>query len=73
MYGLRRCGAEKLKQKKNRCGAATCAEHSYARHQHSLAKILPHVAHNEAAIRIGGIKQQIKITNKNKRMKQPFV
>jgi hypothetical protein len=36
------------------CGAATCAEHSYARHEHSRGAILPHIVHNEAAIKIGG-------------------
>ena len=48
------------------CGSATCAEHSYARHQHSLANILPHVAHNEAALRIGGERNAAEICAKTK-------
>ena len=36
------------------CGAASCAEKSFARHQHEVAKGLGHLVHNEAAIKIGG-------------------
>mmetsp|Transcript_46530 Transcript_46530/g.74907 ORF Transcript_46530/g.74907 Transcript_46530/m.74907 type:complete len:578 (-) Transcript_46530:241-1974(-) len=46
------------------CGAASCAEHGYARHQHSMAKILGHIVHNEAAIRVGGERNAAEICAK---------
>jgi len=48
------------------CGAASCAEHSYARHEHSIGKILGHIVHNEAAIRVGGERNAAEICAKTK-------
>jgi len=48
------------------CGGPTCAEHSYARHQHSIAKVLGGIVHNQAALRLGGERNAAEICAQTK-------
>ena len=43
------------------CGGPSCSERSYARHEHSMGRVLPHIVHNKAAMRVGGEQNAAKI------------